>query len=73
MFLSGYMTERPHTGGKWGTVGTKIIQYDYWSQGSPKSAAVLLDTAWTSRPLSGMIRACNGKENGTCSYQQRGA
>ena len=35
LYLSGYTTEHPHKGGEWGTVGTEVIRYDHWSQGSP--------------------------------------
>ncbi len=38
LYLAGYTTEHPHTGGEWGTVGTEIIRYGHWSRGSPKLA-----------------------------------
>jgi len=38
MYLGGYTTERPHTGGEWGTVGTEVVRYDGWSRGNPKPA-----------------------------------
>ena len=34
MFLSGYTMDHPHKGGEWGTVGTEIVRYDTWSQGT---------------------------------------
>ena len=36
--LAGYTTDHPHNGGEWGTVGTEIIRYDKWSQGSLQPA-----------------------------------
>ena len=39
MFLSGYTTDRPHKGGEWGIVGTEIVRYDNWKQGSRAAAA----------------------------------
>ena len=38
LFLAGYTTDHPHTGGEWGTVGTEIIRYDAWSKGDAKPA-----------------------------------
>jgi hypothetical protein len=32
MYLGGYTSDRPHTGGEWGIVGTEIVRYDNWSQ-----------------------------------------
>ena len=34
MFLSGYTTDHPHTGGEWGIVGTEIVRYEGWNQGN---------------------------------------
>ena len=33
LYLAGYTTEHPHTGGEWGTVGTEVVRYDGWSKG----------------------------------------
>lgn len=32
MYLGGYTSDRPHTGGEWGIVGTEIVRYDNWSK-----------------------------------------
>ncbi len=34
MFLAGYTTDHPHKGGEWGVVGTEVLRYENWSQGS---------------------------------------
>lgn len=43
MFLSGYTTDHPHTGGEWGIVGTEIARYENWGQGNrtPTARVVL--------------------------------
>ena len=42
MFLSGYTTDHPHTGGEWGIVGTEIVRYEHWNQGNRTAAARVL-------------------------------
>jgi len=39
MFLAGYTTDRPHSGGEWGIVGTEIVRFENWRQGNRTPAA----------------------------------